>query len=211
MQGRTNGCRWSAEGISQVHKHCKTQHPIELLTLVLGEARRGLLCRAMRSGWLGIHKLVSTSSTCGFLPAPKFSVFWAHVVSSKHTEVSITHLSLGAVTRPNFAQRLELLWALPRWDLWHFNTLIVCLYMSKVHFLPKAQHTATSLIKERHLLNDLFPPCFHHLGAGRDNVVPLQFSCRCTVLAEFLRTSFLAPSVNDSLAVFRSLLLSAVG
>ena len=36
------------------------QHPIELLTPVLGEAMWDLLCRALRSGWLGIHKLASS-------------------------------------------------------------------------------------------------------------------------------------------------------
>lgn len=68
-------------GYEKVYAPCKTQHPIELLTLVLGEAVWDLLCRALRSSWLGIRKLVSshlhpgTSSTWSFSPCPQILLF----------------------------------------------------------------------------------------------------------------------------------------
>lgn len=203
MQGRTNGCRWSAEGISEVHTHCKMQQTIELLTLFL--VRPGGLYFAGPWGvaGLGSTNWLAISSTWALVPHEVFSL--------PLNSLFLGPMSVGAVTRPSFAQRLELLWALPRWDLWHFNRLIVCLFMSKLHFIPKAQHTATSLMKESHLLNDLFPLCCYHPRAGRDDVVPPQFSHQCTVLAEFLHTSFLASSVNDSLTIFHLFLTCVVG
>jgi len=90
-------------------------------------------------------------------------------------------------------------------------TCCLPLFLSKLGFIQKTQHRATRLMKKSCLLNELFPLCCHCLGVGRGNAVPARFSHRCTVPAEFPHASFLASSLNDSSAIFRPLLSSAVG
>lgn len=54
-----------------------------------------------------------------------FLFFDTEMVSSRCTDFLFTSLPLGAVMRPNAAQGLESLQALPTWDLWHLDILIV--------------------------------------------------------------------------------------
>lgn len=84
-------------------------------------------------GWLGTHRPVSghlcsgTDSVWHFSPCPQIlSLFGTNVVSLGCTGVSVTCLPLRAVTMPNFAQRLRLLWALPAQELRRFRTAVVC-------------------------------------------------------------------------------------
>lgn len=164
------------------------------------------------TNWLAVTSTQAVVPCEFFCPCPQILLFLALTWSLLDVLMfQLPALLLGTVTRPNFAGRLELLRALPTWDLWHFNTLVVCLSSWANSTTYKRLSTAASLMKKSCLLNELFPQCCRRLGAGRANAVPPRFSHWCAVPAEFPHTSFLASSVNDSLAIFHLLLSSAVG
>lgn len=140
-----------------------------------------------------------------FLPAPKFSFFWCSRVLMCQLPACLQVQSQGLILHGGWNR-----FGLCQHGIYGISEHSLFASVSKLRFIPKAQHTATSLMRASCLLNDQFPLCCHRLGAGRGHAVPPWLSHRCTVLAEFPRTSFLASSVNDNLAIFHLLLSSAV-